>query len=100
MADLDQCVSMDQSEDGTQLTNQSETSLFSSKGDDSDTGDEENETYYFESDHVALKGNPDYHAMLQVIAILEAQRIQVKLFSGVPLASESQESFSQSLGWL
>ncbi|VDI79311.1 Hypothetical predicted protein, partial [Mytilus galloprovincialis] len=38
--------------------------------------DEEIDTYYFESDHVALKGNADYHAMLRTIALLEAQRIQ------------------------
>ena len=37
---------------------------------------EEIDTYFFESDHVALKGNSDYHAMLRNIALLEAQRIQ------------------------
>lgn len=37
--------------------------------------------FYFESDHLALKGNVDYLNLLKTIAILEAQRtkaIQVK----------------------
>jgi hypothetical protein len=37
--------------------------------------------FYFESDHLALKGNADYLNLLKTIAILEAQRtkaIQVK----------------------
>lgn len=32
--------------------------------------------FYFESDHVALKGNNDYHNLLKTIAVLQAQRIQ------------------------
>ncbi|KAH3802129.1 hypothetical protein DPMN_155799 [Dreissena polymorpha] len=43
---------------------------------DSDTPDDEKETYYFESDHVALRGNNDYQVLLKTIALLEAQRIQ------------------------
>lgn len=35
--------------------------------------EEENE-FYFESDHLALKGNTDYCAFLKTIVILEAQR--------------------------
>ena len=38
--------------------------------------DEDIDTYFFESDHVALKGNSDYNAMLRTIALLESQRIQ------------------------
>lgn len=53
--------------------------LFKTKEEDSDTGEEESETYYFESDHLALKGNHDYQMMLRAIATLEAQRIQVSL---------------------
>lgn len=37
--------------------------------------------FYFESDHLALKGNVDYLNLLKTISILEAQRtkaIQVK----------------------
>jgi hypothetical protein len=37
--------------------------------------------FYFESDHLALKGNADYLNILKTIAILEAQRtraIQVR----------------------
>jgi hypothetical protein len=32
--------------------------------------------FYFESDHLALKGNADYLNLLKTIAILEAQRIK------------------------
>lgn len=70
---------LDHTEDSLPAASQLDTSLFSMEENDSDTGDEEKETYYFESDHVALKGNPDYHAMLRTIALLEAQRIQVSL---------------------
>lgn len=38
--------------------------------------DEEEGEFYFESDHVALKGNKDYCAFLKTIVILEAQRTQ------------------------
>jgi hypothetical protein len=44
--------------------------------DSSNTGE-----FYFESDHLALKGNVDYLNLLKTIAILEAQRtkaIQVR----------------------
>ncbi|XP_036138970.1 ZZ-type zinc finger-containing protein 3 isoform X2 [Monomorium pharaonis] len=37
--------------------------------------EEENE-FYFESDHLALRGNKDYNAFLKTIVILEAQRVQ------------------------
>lgn len=40
---------------------------------DSDYGENE---FYFESDHLALRGDPDYSAVLRTIAILQAQRIQ------------------------
>ncbi|XP_034947170.1 ZZ-type zinc finger-containing protein 3 [Chelonus insularis] len=35
-----------------------------------------NEEFYFESDHLALKGNKDYTALLKTIVILENQRTQ------------------------
>lgn len=45
--------------------------------------DEENKSedvepseFYFESDHLALKGNKDYTTLLKTIVILEAQRVQ------------------------
>lgn len=38
--------------------------------------DEEEGEFFFESDHLALKGNKDYSAFLKTIVILEAQRIQ------------------------
>ncbi|XP_053381078.1 ZZ-type zinc finger-containing protein 3-like isoform X2 [Mercenaria mercenaria] len=65
-----------QSDDMLQSIDQSGLTLFNSKDEDSDTGEEESETYYFESDHTALKGNHDYQMMLRAIATLEAQRIQ------------------------
>ncbi|KAH3802043.1 hypothetical protein DPMN_155710 [Dreissena polymorpha] len=73
---------MDQSESDSILTDQSDFSLFKNPANqdaDSDTPDDEKETYYFESDHVALRGNHDYQVLLKTIALLEAQRIQVLL---------------------
>lgn len=48
--------------------------------DDDDDDDEyysDNEDFYFESDHLALRGNEDYRIALRTIVILEAQRIEV-----------------------
>lgn len=36
----------------------------------------DNEDFYFESDHLALRGNADYRAVLRAIVVLEAQRIE------------------------
>lgn len=36
----------------------------------------EEEPFYFESDHLALRDNPDYNAVLKTLAILQAQKIQ------------------------
>jgi len=38
--------------------------------------DEEENEFYFESDHLALKGNKDYSAFLKTIVILQAQQTQ------------------------
>lgn len=65
-----------QSDDMLHSNEEPDISLFKTKEEDSDTPDEESETYYFESDHLALKGNHDYQMMLRAIATLEAQRIQ------------------------
>lgn len=43
---------------------------------DQTEADVDNEELCFESDHLALRGNPDYAAVLRTIAILQAQRIQ------------------------
>lgn len=32
--------------------------------------------FYFESDHLALRGNSDYRSLLRTIVILEAQKIE------------------------
>ncbi|XP_067143822.1 ZZ-type zinc finger-containing protein 3 isoform X2 [Centruroides vittatus] len=58
--------------------------------------------YYFESDHLALKGNPDYHNMLKTVAILEAQRMQViqdldKLLESQKQALDSPIAFVKKL---
>lgn len=34
------------------------------------------EEFYFESDHLALRGNSDYRLLLRTIVILEAQKIE------------------------
>ncbi|XP_046808961.1 ZZ-type zinc finger-containing protein 3 [Lucilia cuprina] len=38
----------------------------------------ESNVFYFESDHLALRGNRDYTNMLRTIAVLEAQKIRVQ----------------------
>lgn len=48
----------------------------SSDEDDFDDEGSENEDFYFESEHLALRGNPDYHSVLRSLVILEAQRIE------------------------
>lgn len=45
--------------------------------DDDDEYNSDNEDFYFESDHLPLRGNSDYRAVLRSIVILEAQRIEV-----------------------
>lgn len=44
--------------------------------DERKSADEEPSEFYFESDHLALKGNKDYTTLLKSIVILEAQRTQ------------------------
>ena len=53
------------------------------------------EPYCFESDHVALKGNPDYHNLLRTICVLEAQR--AKALRDLELLHEGQEKVGFSL---
>lgn len=43
--------------------------------------DEDEELFYFESDHLALKGNEDYSELLKAIFTLEAQRAQALVVS-------------------
>lgn len=42
-----------------------------------DDSDADYKEFFFESDHLALRGNADYTSVLRTIAILQAQRIQV-----------------------
>lgn len=44
---------------------------------DLDDSDPENDEFFFESDHLALRGNADYTAVLRTLAILQTQRMQV-----------------------
>lgn len=55
----------------------------------SSVDEEIGEPYCFESDHLALKSNPDYHTLLRTICILEAQR--AKAISDLELLHEAQE---------
>lgn len=38
--------------------------------------EEENDLFYFESGHLALKGNKDYSDLLKTLFILQAQQIR------------------------
>lgn len=49
--------------------------------------------YCFESDHVALKGNPDYHALMRTICVLEAQR--AKALEDLDLLHDAKEKVLQ-----
>lgn len=71
----------------TNTTNSEEITTEGSNNDDDESQDEddgynnddynsENDEFYFESDHLALRGNPDYRAVLRTIVILESQRIE------------------------
>lgn len=42
-----------------------------------ESSDAENSLFYFESDHLPLRGNEDYSALLKTLVILEAQRESV-----------------------
>ncbi|XP_041367934.1 ZZ-type zinc finger-containing protein 3-like [Gigantopelta aegis] len=62
----------------------------------------DSQTYYFESDHVALKSNPDYQSLLRSIALLESQRIQAikdldKLYEGQTKALQDPIGFVECL---
>lgn len=61
------------------LTNKpkNETADKISISSDDEECNSDNEDFYFESDHVPLRGNPDYRAVLRSIVILEAQRIEI-----------------------
>lgn len=62
----------------------------------------EQDDFYFESDHVALRGNKDYSAVLRTIAILQAQMVQAtkdidKIGAAEAKALEDPESFIKQL---
>ena len=50
-----------------------------------DEGDDDIGEYYFESDHLALKGNEDYRTLLKTVAVLEAQRMKAIKVNQFPL---------------
>ncbi|XP_069700953.1 ZZ-type zinc finger-containing protein 3 [Periplaneta americana] len=55
-----------------QLPSTSSSQIDKAQEEESDNTNE----FYFESDHLALKGNKDYLALLKTIAVLESQRIK------------------------
>ncbi|XP_012256270.2 ZZ-type zinc finger-containing protein 3 [Athalia rosae] len=62
----------------------------------------EDSEFYFESDHLALKGNKDYTALLKTIIMLEAQRTQGiadldKLLEAQKIAMQDPVSFVAKL---
>lgn len=64
--------------------------------------DSEQQEFYFESDHLALRGNADYRSVLRTIVILEAQRIEAakhieKLAEEEYIALRDPEAFVQKL---
>ncbi|XP_061180920.1 ZZ-type zinc finger-containing protein 3-like [Saccostrea echinata] len=75
---VSQDVSMDgtMSDDSNFASTSSWTGIATSEPMDDKEKDEDIESYYFESDHLAFRGNSDYNTMLKTIALLEAQRIQ------------------------
>lgn len=63
---------------------------------------DDNEDFYFESDHLALRGNADYRAVLRAIVVLEAQRIEAgkhidSLAAAEKVALNNPEAFVKRL---
>lgn len=61
------------------------------------------EEFFFESDHLAFRGNADYTSVLRTIAILQTQKIQAandieKLAKAEKSAFENPEEFVKKLG--
>lgn len=71
--------------------NESETKKVDDEADENsdDEYNEDNEEFYFESDHLALRGNADYRSVLRTIVILEAQRIEAT--KHIDLISEAEK---------
>lgn len=60
------------------------------------------EEFFFESDHLAFRGNADYTSVLRTLAILQTQKIQAandieKLAKAEKSALENPEEFIQKL---
>lgn len=53
-----------------------ESTEFEPAGSSDDLHKSEDDEFYFESDHLALRGNSDYRTVLRTIVILEAQKIE------------------------
>lgn len=56
---------------------ENESAEETNQSDDDEEYNSDNEDFYFESDHLPLRGNADYRAVLRSIVILEAQRIEI-----------------------
>lgn len=57
---------------------------------DQPLSDPEDDEFFFESDHLALRGNADYTAVLRTIAILQTQRMLVTKNIDILAAAESR----------
>lgn len=58
-------------------TRMDDSAASSSNNEDIDiSSDSVNEEFFFESDHLALRGNADYRAVLRALVVLEAQKIE------------------------
>lgn len=64
-------------DDDGDAEDEDEDDAFDDNDSDNDEYNSENEEFYFESDHLALRGNSDYRAVLRTIVVLESQRIEV-----------------------
>ena len=67
---------MESENDNSNFTTSSSDSNLASSSQNSTATEEDLDVFFFESDHVALKGNKDYQNMLRAICLLEAQRTQ------------------------
>lgn len=69
-----------------------------SMGISDDEYNSEGDEFYFESDHLALRGNSDYRSILRTIVVLEAQKIEAtkhidEICEAHRIATSDPESF-------
>lgn len=89
---------MEQSIEANNSSNKESTGIDN----DTSTFESDNEDFYFESDHLALRGNADYRAVLRAIVVLEAQKIEAGkhidiIAAAAKKAMNNIDSFVQNL---